>query len=436
MIGLLKKEEAGVRKNAKSEPLRKAAEQGQLLLHLPGLVRQALYETVVAAGLACVDEVLEAERSRLCGARYQHLSERQALRAGHVASSLVLGGRRVAVSRPRARSVDGHELSLSSWREWSTRDPLTERAVEQMVLGVSTRRYGRSLEPLPPTASVRGISKSAVSERFVYGTERKLAELMSRELGRISFTALLIDGVHFGEHLVLAAVGIDEQGEKHVLGLREGATENTAACRALLSDLVERGLNPERSLLVVIDGAKALHKAVLEVFGPRALIQRCREHKKRNVSEALPERLRGSLRTAMNQAYATRDAKRARRLLDNLARRLEHQHPGAAASLREGLDETLTVMRLGLPDSLERVLSSTNLIENLFSRVREIGRRVRRWQSGTMVLRWSAAGVLEAEHGFRKIAGYRAMPILVAGLRAHDAKTDRTSVVDDAENAA
>ena len=179
-----------------------------------------------------------------------------------------------------------------------------------------------------------------------------------------------------------------------------------------------------------------MHKAVMQVFGLRALIQRCREHKKRNVSEALPERLRASVRSVMNQAYATRDAKRARRLLDNLARRLEDQHPGAAASLREGLDETLTVMRLGLPESLERVLSSTNLIENLFSRVREIGRRVRRWQSGTMVLRWSAAGILEAERGFRKIAGYRAMPILVAALRAHDAKTVQVSAVGDAERAA
>jgi transposase-like protein len=436
MIGLLKDEEAAVRENAKSEPLRKATGQGQgqLWLQMPGLVREALYETVIAAGLACVDEVLEAERSRLCGARY--LDERQALRAGHVPSSLVLGGRRVAVSWPRARSVDGHELSLPSWREWSRRDPLTERAVEQMVLGVSTRGYARSLEPLPPTAGVRGISKSVVSERFVYGTERKLAELMSRDLGSLSLTALLIDGVHFGEHLVLAAVGVDEQGEKHVLGLREGATENAAACKALLTDLIERGLNPERSLLVVINGAKALHKAVVEVFGARALIQRCREHKKRNVSDALPERLRAWVRTAVNQAYTTRDAKRARRLLDNLARRLEDQHPDAAASRREGLDETLTVMRWGLPDSLERVLSSTNLIENLFSRVREIGRRVRRWQSGTMVLRWSAAGVLEAERSSRKIAGYRAMPILVAALRAHDGKSVRPSALADVEKAA
>ena len=423
-------------KSDKSRDARKAGGAGQLWLRLPGLVREALYDTVIEAGLACVDEVLEAERATLCGARYQHLSDRQALRAGHVGSSLVLGGRRVGVSRPRARSVDGRELKLPSWREWSARDPLEERAVEQMVLGVSTRRYARSLEPLPEAVAVRGVSKSAVSERFVYGTERKLAELMSRDLGRLALVALLIDGVHFGEHVVLAAVGVDTDGNKHVLGLREGATENTAAVRALLAELVERGLDPNHSLLIAIDGAKALHKAVVEVFGAHALIQRCREHKKRNVTEALPERMRASVRSTMSQAYAARDAKRARRLLDNLARRLEHQHPGAVASLREGLDETLTVMRLGLPENLERVLSSTNLIENLFSRVREIGRRVKRWQSGTMVLRWTATGVLEAERGFRKVAGYRAMPTLVAALRAHDTGIDREPRIDGAEKAA
>jgi len=285
--------------------------------------------------------------------------------------------------------------------------------------------------------SVRGISKSAVSERFVYGTERKLADLMSRELRSLSLVALLIDGVHFAEHVVLAAVGVDERGDKHVLGLREGATENASAVRALLADLAERGLDPSRSLLIVIDGAKALHKAVAEVLGPRALIQRCREHKKRNVTDALPEGLRASVRSAMNQAYATRNAGRARRLLDNLARRLEHQHPGAAASLREGLEETLTVMRLGLPENLERVLSSTNVIENLFSRVREIGRRVKHWQSGSMVLRWTAAGVLEAERGFRKLAGHRAMREVVAALRAHDSQFNRSRQgVDESDKAA
>jgi putative transposase len=389
---------------------------------------------VIGAGLACVDEVLERERVALWGERYAQLAERQALRAGRVASSLVLGGRRAAVQRPRARSVEGRELSLPSWREWSARDPLDERALEQMVLGVSTRGYARSLEPLPEAVTVRGVSKSAVSERLVYGTERKLAERMSRDLRQLHVVALLIDGVHFGAHVVLAAVGVDGQGDKHVLGLREGATENAAAVRALLADLIERGLDTKRSLLIVIDGAKALHKAVVEVFGVHALIQRCREHKKRNVTEALPERLRGSIRSAMNQAYATRDPKRARRLLEGLAGRLEHQHPGAAASLREGLEETLTVMRLGLPENLERVLSSTNLIENLFGRVREIGRRVKRWQHRTMVLRWTAAGVLEAERGFRKLVGYRAMPTLVAALRAHDAQFHRR--VDDTEKVA
>jgi len=400
------------------------------------MVREALYDTVIGAGLACVDEVLETERVALCGERYEHLPDRQALRAGSVASSLVLGGRRVAVQRPRARSVAGRELGLPSWREWSARDPLEQRAVEQMVLGVSTRGYARSLEPLPEGVAVRSISKSAVSERFVYGTERKLAELMSRDLRQLRVVALLIDGVHFGEHVVLAAVGVNEHGDKHVLGLREGATENAAAVRALLADLVERGLDPNRSLLIVIDGAKALHKAVVEVFGAHGLIQRCREHKKRNVTDALPERLRAVVRSAMNQAYATRDTKRARRLLEGLARRLEHQHPGAASSLREGLEETLTVMRLGLPENLERVLSSTNLIENLFSRVREIGHRVKRWQSGTMVLRWTAAGVLEAERGFRKLVGYRAMPILAAALRACDTQCSRNPEVDVAEKAA
>jgi putative transposase len=211
--------------------------------------------------------------------------------------------------------------------------------------------------------------------------------------------AVMINVVRFANHVVRAAVGIDTGGEKHVLGLREGATENAAACKALFADLIERGLPTARTLLFVIDSAKALHKALNDIFGERALIQRCREHKKLNVTDALPERMRTSVRSA-SQAYATRAPKRARRLLENLAHRLEPAYPGAAACLREGLEETLTLTRLDLPEGLERVLSSTNLIENLFSRGREIARRVKRWQGGTMTLRWTAAGVLEAERNF------------------------------------
>jgi len=409
---------------------------GQQRFPFRGLARESLLDAVILSGFGFVQDELEAERTALCGARYTHQAQRHAVRAGHVPSSLVLGGRRVEIQRPRARSSEGHELSLPSWRAWSAHDPLNERAFEQMVVGVSTRRYARSLEPLPQEVAVHGISKSAVSERFVVGTQRRLAELMRRDLSGLKLVALLIDGVHFAEHVVLAAVGIDSKGEKHPLGLREGATENAAACTALLTDLIERGLNPERAILVVIDGAKALRKAVLEVFGARALLHRCHAHKKRNVAEALPQPMRAPVHSAMNQAYATGDPKRARRLLENLARRLESDHPGAAASLREGLDETLTVMRLGLPENLERVLSSTNLIENLFSRVREIARRVKRWQGGTMILRWTAAGVLDAERHFRKIAGYRALPKLVAALRAHDAALDRQRRLDNRKQAA
>ena len=306
------------------------------MLPLRGLAREALWDTVMISGLAFVEDELEAERVAVCGQRYEHQVGRQALRSGHVPSSLVMGGRRVKVERPRARSIDGHELRLPSWRAWSSRDPLDERAFEQMVLGVSTRRYARSLEALPHAFEVRGTGKSAVSERFVVGTQRRLSELMRRDLTGLALVAVMIDGVHCADHVVLAAVGIERNGHKHSLGLREGATENTASCKALLADLIERGLNPHRAMLVVIDGAKALHKAVSETFGARVLIHRCHAHKKRNVADALPERMRASVHSAMNQAYATRDPKRARRLLENLARVLESAPPGAAAPCARG----------------------------------------------------------------------------------------------------
>jgi transposase-like protein len=404
--------------------------------HLPlgKMAAESLWDAVVLSGVEFAQERLEVERTMLCGARYAHLAERAAMRAGHAKSSLSLGGRRAEIERPRVRSREGHELALPSWEAWGARDPLERRAVEQMILGVSSRRYARSLEPLPEEITVSGVSKSAVSERFVVGTQKKLAELMRRKLGGLKLVAAMIDGVHFAEHVVLVAIGIDLGGKKHVLGLREGATENAAACKALLSDLIERGLAADRTLLFVIDGAKALRKAITDTFGQRALIQRCRQHKKRNVTDALPERMRGQVNGAMSHAYASGEVNRARRSLENLARRLEHNHPSAAASLREGLDETLTVMRLDLPESLERVLSSTNLIENLFSRVREVARRVRHWQSGTMILRWSAAGMLEAERSFRKVAGYRSLAKLDTALHAHDAALDRG--VDNRKQAA
>ena len=422
-----------MRKNDKKGPKRQA-DQGartrvsQLTLALDAFLRETLYETVLLSGMEAVTALLEQERAAVCGPRYQHAEQRVAYRSGHVPSSLVLGGRRVSVSRPRARTTGGEEVVLPSWAVWSCTDPLDRRAMEQMLVGVSTRRYDRSLEALPAPLEVSATSKSAVSRRFVRVTARKVTELLERDLSGLDLAVLLLDGVHFtGEHVVVAAVGIDRTGRKHVLGLWEGATENTVTCTALLESLVERGLRTGRALLVVIDGGKALARAVRGVFGKHALIQRCQEHKKRNVLEALPQSKRLSVKRALNEAFHTDDHTRAERLLENLARTLEEQHPGAAASLREGLDDLLTVKALGLGGSqLERILSTTNLIENLIGGVRELSGRVKRWKGGKMILRWSAAGALEAERRFRRIRGYQEMGKLIAALQKHDAQLHGT----------
>ena len=254
-------------------------------------------------------------------------------------------------------------------------------------------------------------------------------EVLGRDLSNLDLVALMIDGVHFSDHVVLAALGIDSGGNKHVLGLQEGATENSAACRSLLTSLRDRGLDTERSLLVVLDGSKALVKAVRNVFGEYALVQRCRQHKKRNVRGHLSRQDWTWVKRAMNEAYGTRDPKQAKQMLKNLARRLDEKHPGAANSLREGLDETLTIMGHDLSKTLEQMLSTTNAIENLMGSVRRVSRRVKRWRGGTMILRWMAAGVQEAARGFRRVRGYRDLVQLDQWLRENDAKI--TGTVED-----
>jgi transposase-like protein len=401
----------------------------QLQLPLANLMRSTLLDTVITAGSIEAIRLLEEQREALCGPRHAQNADRRAYRHGHSPGSLVMGGRRVTLPRPRVRSVSGQELELPAWKQWSDEDPLESRALGQMLLGVSTRGYSKSLEPLPAPLPERGKSRSAVSRRFVRGTQKRLAELLSRDLSQHQLAVLMIDGIHFEDHVVLAALGIDERGHKHVLGLWEGATENARACKGLLEDLIGRGLGTDRALLVVIDGAKALHKAAKDVFGERALVQRCQEHKKRNVADQLPESMRPSVRRAMNQAYESSDAKRAQRQLENLAARLEGEYPGAAASLREGLAETLTVIELGLTGGLRLTLRTTNPIDNLFGSVRKTSRRVKRWRGGRMMLRWCAASVLDAATRFRRIKGHAEMPKLVAALRAHEGSFDQQQAV-------
>jgi transposase-like protein len=409
---------------------KKAESKGaaQMLLPLLGLmatIKGALFELVLGSGLGVLQALLEQEREQLCGARYRHDPTRKASRAGYAdEAELVLGGRRVAVKRPRARSRDGKEVPLASWERFAAEDPLNARAVEQMVLGVATRKYARSLEALPAGTRSRGTSKSAVSRRFVAETAKSLNDWLSRPLLELSLSVLMLDGIVCGEHTILVALGIDEKGSKHVLGLWEGATENATACTGLLSNLVDRGLDTKRTMLIVIDGSKALAKAVRDTFGKRALVQRCQVHKKRNVLEHLPERSRSAVEATITTAYKCRDPKRALDMLNKLARQLERKHPSAAASLREGVEETLTVLSFDLIDSLERTLVTTNPIENLNSVLRRIHRNVKRWQDGTMVLRWVAIGLQEATKGFRRLKGHEGMPKLVAALRAHDARLE------------
>jgi transposase-like protein len=403
--------------------------QGEIAqLGLAGIVRRGLRELIFAEGMRAVMEMLEAERTAICGPRYGQGPERKAHRAGHADGELVLGGRLVSVRRPRVRDDDG-EVALPSWSAFRERDPLDERAVEQMLVGVSTRKYARSLEPVDPSLATRGTSKSAVSRRFVARTSARVKTWLERDLSTVDLVVLMIDGLHVDEHVLLVALGIDSGGNKHVLGLREGATENATACTALLADLQARGLRTDREILAVLDGGKALAKAVRTVFGTRVRIQRCQAHKTRNVIEQLPESMRTSVRQTMQQAYRSKNPARAKRHLENLARRLRDEHPGAAASLEEGLDETLTVMAFGLPEWLERTLSTTNAIENLIGSGRELSRRVKRWKDGKMIVRWYATACIDAERRFHRVRDHKGLAKLVVALRgdAHEADDARAA---------
>lgn len=395
--------------------------------------RTELFELALRSGLQVFTTMLEEDRTAICGPRYAHQPDRPASRAGTAPSEVVLGGRKVAIQRPRVRTADG-EVALPTFQAMAETDPLDRRVVEQMLVGVATRQYARSLEPLGADVESRGTSKSAVSRRFVAKTRAQLETWQAAPLDPLDLAALLLDGIHVGEHCLIVALGVAADGGKHALGLWEGSTENAAVCQSLLSNLQSRGLRTDRSLLVILDGSKALRKAVRDTFGDLALVQRCQIHKLRNVLDHLPERQRPWVKAILQRAYRSAEVPPAKRLLQDLARRLETDHPSAAESVREGLDETLTVLGLGLSESLRRSLSTTNAAESLISRTRHVKRNVKRWRGGQMVLRWVAAGVLEAVKGFRRLKGHKEMPKLIALLRARDQQLG--FVVKDAEKVA
>ncbi len=361
------------------------------------------------AGLKIIRAVIEDEVTRRVGPRHQPEAGSNCVRWGQQPGYVIFGGQKVAVERPRVRTREGQEVALDSYARLQ-HDGRRQRAVRQgIVAGLSSRNYHRAVESV---LDGYGIEKSSVSREFVAASAAQLKKLCEKKLEGLDLVALLIDGIHLGKQVLVVALGIETSGKKHVLGLWQGATENTAVVKDLLEDLVARGLNTERRYLFVIDGAKALRAAIERVFGERAEVQRCQLHKRRNIKEYLPKNAQGDYDRRIRNAYAMTDYTAAKTELEKIFRQLERINPSAARSLEEGLEETLTVHRLGVGELLRRSLATTNPIESCLSTVERVARNVKRWHGGDQPLRWTATGLLEAERKFRKVKGFRDLVML------------------------
>jgi transposase-like protein len=400
---------------------RKASPEFQYQISLPvqGVlqdVRHAFAGLCMHAGRQVLAAMMEADRQALCGPKGVPDAGRRAVRGGTVASKVVLGGQRIDIRRPRVRALDAGELHLPTFAWAAHADPLDAATMTAIAAGVSTRRYAKTVDRLPADAQSSATSSSAVSRRFVALSQQQLDDWLRRRIDTLDLPVVMIDGIHFHDCVVLIALGIDAQGNKHVLGLREGSSEATRVVGALLSDLIERGLDAQRMRLWVIDGAKALRKAIVQTFGALALIQRCQEHKRRNVIEHLPKEMHASVNRALRDAWGSHDDTLARKQLLRLATSLQARHPGAAASLREGLEETLTLQAMGIDGALYRTLRTTNPIENLNGSVAHFARNVRRWKDASMILRWVASALSDASGRFRKLKGFAEIKSLLKAL--------------------
>jgi putative transposase len=388
----------------------KAIEQSTItneqFLNLKEALHDGLLSFCTAAGIAALYSLMEEDVVNIVGAKGKHIPDRQAYRHGTEATNVTVAGTTTPILRPRIRTLGGQEVIIESYELARNSDLLCQVALNRMLHGLSSRNYNYACENL----GSKGSSKSTVSRRFIKATEAEFKKLLSRKIPEI--VVLFIDGVVFAEHNVIVAMGLDADGRKHVLGFKIGASENARVCQDLLVELCERGLHAEGGLLAVIDGSKALKKALKAVFGENLLIQRCQVHKKRNIKDYLPETTWQWTKQQLNRAYAREDFTQALRDLKSLATKLETNHPDAAASLREGLEETLTVLHLNVSDVLRRSLATTNLIESALYIVRDRTGNVKNWKNGKMVQRWVAAGLLEAETRFRRIKGYRDMVLL------------------------
>ena len=384
--------------------------------------RVNLLETVIHCALRSARDVMEAEVATRAGERYERTVVREGYRNGTAAGYVVVGGRKVQMRRPRLCTEDGQEIPLASYL--ALRDPsiLTQAALGKVIDGVAQRQahesYARD-QPLPADAQAYGDSKSSISRRWIEATTQQLAAQMDRRLDDRRYVAVLLDGKGFGDHLLVTAMGIDAHGCKRVLGIRDGGSEDEAVCSALLQDLMDRGLDVSGGVLVVIDGGKGLAAAVRTMWGQVAVLGRCTEHKKRNVLQHLPKSERKWVRKALWQAWHLPDVEQAEQQLRELIAELAPRWPDAAASLREGLAETLTCQRLGLPRELLDALGTTNLIENAFATTESICHRVRRWRNAAQAKRWATMALLKAERGFGRAASPEAMAELAKSLERH-----------------
>jgi transposase-like protein len=383
------------------------------LSEIVGLLQQGVGHLLREAGLALMGLVMEEEVRQVAGERHQQHAERRAHRWGKEDGYCIVDGQKVPIRRTRLRTKDKREQRLGSYELFQRSGPLEQGVWDKMVRGLSTRNYGTVVKDF---STAYGIEKSAVSENFIEASREKVKQLMERPLGELRLCALLIDGTPFKDRQMIVALGISCDGRKTVLGLREGATENATVVGALLSDLLERGLDFSTPRLYVLDGSKALHTAVRRHAGESAFLQRCQVHKKRNVVDHLPEEHKADVRRKLQNAYSMADYADAKRALELLHHELMHLNPSAARSLEEGLQETLTVHKLRVPDQLRRSLSSTNVIESAFSIVETVCRNVKRWRDGDQIERWVGSGLLVAEQQFRKVIGFRQIPLLLSSM--------------------
>ncbi len=413
--GSSRKPQRRARRKEKRESAERVIQLPLPLVELLGSAQESLGRFVVDVGMSAVQCLLEDEVAQHAGERYGRQPERQAFRWGSDSGYVVLCGQKVPLERPRVRSKDGQEIPLKRYQLFQgTPLVLEEEMAKKVMAQVSTRNYE---EVIDTVSEGYGIKKSSVSRHWKAASAKQVKELMERPLGELNLVAMMIDGVEFHGHTVLTALGFTVDGKKHVLGIWHGATENAQVCQDLLDNLVERGLRTHHKLLFVLDGAKALSKAVKATLGKSAEIQRCHLHKERNVLSYLPKSYHPVVRRRLRNAWGLKDYKEAKKALESAVDYLRKISESAASSLEEGFEETLTLHRLSVPEFLRRTFRTTNPIENIYSRVRSLCHNVKNWKSENMVERWATAALLKAEKNFHRIKGYRDLPFLVASLR-------------------